>query len=136
MPLTCLNPSAPDRICVPAPAPCHPAALSVSLYVLERQEVAMRVSVGVVVLAILGRAAGFAGIATRSHAARLRQNACAFENTRSTQAARRPASWPKAVAAAAATTTVRGGSRALKASDQPAAVPSTRPPLDILAVGK
>lgn len=94
----------------------------------------MKVSVGVVVLALLGRAAGFAGIA--SHTARLRQNANARHGSTTeaiTGAIRRsPAtSWP--------TTAIRGGGRVvLKASDEPEAVPSssTRPPLDVKSVGR
>lgn len=91
----------------------------------------MRASLGVVVLALLGRAAGFAGIAARTHTARLGQIAkhCSTET-----AVRRPAaSWPQSQTA---TTTTRRGGHALKASDQPEAVSSSHPPLDVKAVGK
>ena len=94
----------------------------------------MRVSAGIVMLSLLGRAAGFAGITTRAHTARLRQHANAARHC-STEAVRRAANWQQI---AATTTTVRGGGRVLKASEESAAAPSSssRPPLDVKSVGR
>lgn len=83
-------------------------------------------SVSVVVLALFGKATGF--VTARARTGRLPPNAFEFEKM--AKPSTHPATtWPQT----ATVTAVRGGGRsALRASD----AGSSRPPLDVKAVGK